>query len=68
MLSGVAVGECGRLFVAEHRRLQVLTLEGLPLQVLELPGAVELSQIRLGGGQAFVVDEVTHQVHVLRVL
>ena len=64
-LSGVAVGQCGRLFVAEHTRLQVLTLEGLPLQVLHLPGAVELAQIRLTESHAFVVDETTHHVHVL---
>jgi hypothetical protein len=64
-LSGVAVGRCGRLFVAEHTRLQVLTLQGLPLQVLHLPGAVELSQIRLTERHAFVVDETTHHVHVL---
>ena len=64
-LSGVAVGRCGRLFVAEHTRLQVLTLQGLPLQVLHLPGAVELAQIRLTERHAFVVDETTHHVHVL---
>ena len=57
----------GMLLVSETTRVQLLTLEGAPLQVLPLPGAVALRGVCAGGANAYVADYEAHLIHVLHV-
>lgn len=66
---GVAVDPTGaKLFVAEQKRVQVLTTQfGVPLQVLPIPGAGTLWGISVGPQYAHVVDNFKQRVTVLKV-
>jgi hypothetical protein len=55
------------LLVSETTRVQLLTLEGAPLQVLPLPGAVALRGVCAGGANAYIADYEAHLIHVLHV-
>ena len=57
----------GWLLVSEPQRVQLLTLEGAPLQVLPVPGARVLRGLCTDGWKAFVVDSAAHLVHVLNI-
>ena len=63
---GLAIVE-GMLLVSETTRVQLLTLEGAPLQVLPLPGAVALRGVCAGGANAYIADYEAHLIHVLHV-
>ena len=64
---GVAVDPSGqKLFVAEQKRVQVLTTQwGVPLQVLPMPGAGTLWGICVSERYAHVVDNFKQTVTVL---
>ena len=65
---GVAVVR-GSLVVSEWAggRLQVLTLDGVPLQVLPLLGSALAGMCVTSDGRVWVADGVKHAVHVLGV-
>ena len=59
---------CGRLLVSEDRRVQVLSLEGAPQQVLDMPGTNSLlgvSTLSATGRRVFVLDALQRRIHVL---
>jgi len=66
--SGMAVDPLGRILVSEAGagRVQMLTLQGAPLQVLRLPTAGKLYGMCVSGTRVFVADYERHQVHVLQ--
>mmetsp|Transcript_15152 Transcript_15152/g.35888 ORF Transcript_15152/g.35888 Transcript_15152/m.35888 type:complete len:165 (-) Transcript_15152:269-763(-) len=66
--SGMAIDPKGRLLVSEAGagRVQMLTLQGAPLQVLRLPTAGKLYGMCVSGQRVFVADYERHQVHVLQ--
>lgn len=59
----------GRLLVTEASRVQVLSTDGRPCQVIELPGAQQLTGVAVDvrGTHVYVCDSGSSQVHVLRV-
>ena len=67
---GVAIGH-GRLYVSERvgRRIQVLTLEGLPLQVLDLPDGGMLGSLCVDDTRIWCLGHGagTAQMHLLTV-
>ena len=63
---GVAIAH-GWLLVSEARRIQLLTLEGSPLQVLTVPGAKAMRGLATDGWRAYAADYEAHVVHVLKV-
>ena len=66
-LRGVAVAN-GRLFTAECERVQVLTLQGEPLQVLPLSGSSALVGICADETHVCVVDQTHQKVRVLSLI
>ena len=63
---GVAVAH-GWLLVAEPKRVQLLTLQGAPLQTLEVSGACAMRGITADGWRAYAADFEAHTVHVLKI-
>ena len=63
-LRGVAAS-AGRIFTAECERVQVLALDGKPLQVLPLPGSTALVGISADDANVCVVDQTHQKVRVL---
>ena len=65
---GVAVTPHGWLLVAEPKRLQLLALDGTPLQLLklELCGAQAMRGVCCDAHRAYVADYEAHVVHVLQ--
>mmetsp|Transcript_16514 Transcript_16514/g.42373 ORF Transcript_16514/g.42373 Transcript_16514/m.42373 type:complete len:358 (-) Transcript_16514:430-1503(-) len=65
--TGMAHDGRGRLLVSEAgaKRVQVLTTEGAPLQVLPLPKAGRLYGMCVSNERAYIADYEQHQVHVL---
>jgi len=63
-LRGVAAA-ASRIFTAECERVQVLSLTGMPLQVLPLPGSTALVGICADSSHAYVVDQTHQKVRVL---
>ena len=55
----------GKLLVSERRRVQLLTLDGEPLQVLVVPGAVDIMGVAATDEHAYLVDSNRAMVHVL---
>ena len=66
-LRGVAAA-AGRLITAECERVQVLTLDGTPLQVLQLPGSSALVGICADSTHVCVVDQTHQKIRVLSML
>lgn len=65
--TGMTTDGRGRILVAEKgtARVQVLTMEGAPLQVLPLPRAKQLYGMCVSGERVFVADYGRHEVHML---
>ena len=63
---GVCIAH-GWLLVSEPQRVQLLSLKGDPLQLLEVPGAAALRGICSDGWRAYVCDYEAHCIHVLKV-
>ena len=61
-MHGVAVAR-GRLVVSEERRLHVLTLKGVPLQVLAF--GMSLRRLCADEQSVWVVDAAASRVHTL---
>ena len=57
----------GRLVVTEATRVQVLTLEGVPLSVVELPDASNLAGLCLDGDLIHVCDYTRGCIYSLEV-
>ena len=66
--TGMAHDGRGRLLVSEAgaKRVQVLTTQGVPLQVLPLPTAGRLYGMCVHGEHAYIADYEKHQVHILQ--
>ena len=56
-----------RLLVSEPQRVQLLELNGDPIQVLPIPGAATLRGLCSDGWRVYVADYEAHCVHVLKV-
>ena len=63
-LRGVAVSD-DRIFTAECERVQVLTIQGMPLQVLPFPGSSALVGICADCRRVYVVDQTHQKIRVL---
>ena len=55
-----------RLLVAEAGRLQLLTINGSPLQLVAVPGAVALWGLCVDSSHVYVLDERKGELHALK--
>ena len=53
------------LVVGEKERVQVMTLEGEGLQIVQIEGALDLWGIAIAGRHVYVTDRESHCIHVL---
>ena len=65
--TGMTTDGRGRILVVEKGagRVQVLTMQGAPLQVLPLPKAKQLYGMCVNGERVYVADYGGHEIHVL---